>query len=631
MARSKRKLLKKRSTRKYKKFQKGGDKHKLIVKLQGGIGNRFFQIMAGLGFAEKWGMDVYISNNYTKWNHIPEEESIKQLLALFSNVKLLDNSYNNSNIKQLNENEKPNSDVYIEDYFQDIKYMPKNQPKLNILEPHENIISNINNNNLYFIHFRLGDYLSNSRLSFDLINYYKYCINKIKSNNQNAIFLIVSNDINSTKKLVDTKLKNILKSNQYIYDTNISRIDTLYYISKCKGGICVHSTFSWMGAYCIENKDKNLIFMPKPWVKSDNSKEYANIYPEWATVIDINTLPEDFKKYRGGKIELNSLDFSKKSKSNTITWILQNYLPFVNAGSEHVAHNINKFLIKNGYTVNVVGDWEDQEFEGVKLLNIKNIDNIKKVFEETLVFCSQIQKTELTLKIANKLDTNAIIFLHSIDWINIEYWKTLINPSKLFIVYNSKWLNEKYNSNVKSMILYPPVKCEEYYTKTTNKYVTLINIGITKGGYQLIEIAKKMPDIQFLGIEGSYDTQIIDKSIPNITYKPTTKDIKSVYAETDILIMPSVMETWGRVATEAMCSGIPIIATPIEGLKENLGPNGIFIERESIDEWVSTIRKLKEDRTYYNEISNKYKIRSSEINSKEQLNKLLKYINNIEK
>ena len=55
MGRSKKKLLKKRRTRKYKK-QKGGNKFKLVVKLTGGLGNRFFQIMAGLGFAEKWGI-----------------------------------------------------------------------------------------------------------------------------------------------------------------------------------------------------------------------------------------------------------------------------------------------------------------------------------------------------------------------------------------------------------------------------------------------------------------------------------------------------------------------------------------------------------------------------------------------
>jgi glycosyltransferase involved in cell wall biosynthesis len=136
-----------------------------------------------------------------------------------------------------------------------------------------------------------------------------------------------------------------------------------------------------------------------------------------------------------------------------------------------------------------------------------------------------------------------------------------------------------------------------------------------------------MPDIEFLGVEGGYDTQIRDDTVKNIKYVPNTQTIKDVYAETDILIMPSSAETWGRTATEALCSGIPVLANPTPGLKENLGDAGIFIDRNSIDEWVGTIRKLKDDRNYYKKVSEKCKQRSKELDSEPEFNTLLNKLN----
>jgi hypothetical protein len=94
--------------------------------------------------------------------------------------------------------------------------------------------------------------------------------------------------------------------------------------------------------------------------------------------------------------------------------------------------------------------------------------------------------------------------------------------------------------------------------------------------------------------------------------------------------MPSSAETWGRTATEALCSGIPVIANPTNGLKENLGDAGLYVDRNAINDWVALIQKLKDDSDYYNAVSAKCKERSAILNSTNQLDTLISQIENVQ-
>jgi hypothetical protein len=127
-----------------------------------------FQIMAGLGFAEKWkNYDIFLKEG--GYNHVSEEVSKGHILQLFSNVqpplKFINKNNNNNSYKVIGEKlpleftitEDPNSNCILDGYFQSDKYFPKKQPKLNLLEPKNNIISTINKDKLFFIHIRLGD------------------------------------------------------------------------------------------------------------------------------------------------------------------------------------------------------------------------------------------------------------------------------------------------------------------------------------------------------------------------------------------------------------------------------------------------------------------------------------------
>ena len=260
-----------------KSKKKGGDsKFKITPILTAGLGNRLFTIAASLGYAEKWNMDFFLNNiPGDNQNHVPIEESYNDINTLLPNLQYLDPNTDISTWIRLNEEkenfakyvpfDKPNNSTVLSGYFQTEKYFPK-EFKLTLNEPIQgNLIKSVDLNNLFFIHMRLGDYSNGVSVRVEEYKlYYNKCISTILEKNPNAMFIILSKDMDSVKKTISSDYINILNDSNTIYDDNKSRLNSLYYMSKSKGGVCMSSTFSWWGAYSIEHKNKDLIFFPSP-------------------------------------------------------------------------------------------------------------------------------------------------------------------------------------------------------------------------------------------------------------------------------------------------------------------------------------------------------------------------------
>ncbi|QXC59334.1 glycosyltransferase [Aquihabitans sp. G128] len=141
------------------------------------------------------------------------------------------------------------------------------------------------------------------------------------------------------------------------------------------------------------------------------------------------------------------------------------------------------------------------------------------------------------------------------------------------------------------IVVRPPFDPEDVRT-TPGPMVTLVNLAEAKGGALFWELARSMPEAQFLGVRGGYGLQVSNKSKNATVIAPTMDMANDVYGRTRILLMPSERETWGMVGVEAMCSGIPVIAHPTPGLRESLGDAGIFLDRADVEGWRSAIRSL---------------------------------------
>jgi glycosyltransferase involved in cell wall biosynthesis len=179
---------------------------------------------------------------------------------------------------------------------------------------------------------------------------------------------------------------------------------------------------------------------------------------------------------------------------------------------------------------------------------------------------------------------------------------------------NSEFTARTYKAKfgIESVVIPPTIDPRAYSTTTTKECVTFINPYPEKGFELAIEIARRCPDIPFLFVESwklSDDHRAkIEKAIEpfkNIRLENRTSDMKTVYRRTKILLAPSKWEeAWGRVASEAHCSGIPVVGSRRGGLPEAIGDGGIVLDYDTpVEEWAKTISRLWWDKQEYHKLS----------------------------
>lgn len=138
----------------------------------------------------------------------------------------------------------------------------------------------------------------------------------------------------------------------------------------------------------------------------------------------------------------------------------------------------------------------------------------------------------------------------------------------------------------------PAIVCAE---NRRPRWVTFVNPSPSKGAAVAARIIltanRERPDIGFQIVETrqSFVSSIraMAKRAPsleraafrNVRILKAQWDVKSIYAETAVLLVPSLgFESWGRVATEAVMNGIPVLASTTGGLPEAVGSGGIVLD-----------------------------------------------------
>ncbi|MEJ6393531.1 glycosyltransferase [Gymnodinialimonas sp. 2305UL16-5] len=222
-------------------------------------------------------------------------------------------------------------------------------------------------------------------------------------------------------------------------------------------------------------------------------------------------------------------------------------------------------------------------------------------------------------------DVPLVIYLRNVEFNELGGDLSALRHAEF--IANSEFTARTYQEafGIAATVIPPTINREKYEGPTSGDFVTFVNPVAEKGVERAIEIAARCPDIPFLFVESwllsPSDLKSLGEAIrpyPNIRFEHRTDDIRTIYGRTRIVLAPSKWaEAWGRIASEAHCSGIPVVGSTSGGLPEAIGPGGIALDYTApIDDWVAEVRRLWDDPHHYRLLSDAARIyaRRSEVN-----------------
>lgn len=280
------------------------------------------------------------------------------------------------------------------------------------------------------------------------------------------------------------------------------------------------------------------------------------------------------------------------------------YPPEHNAGAEWYLHELLVRLVDAGHRCRVLADVRrSYTIDGVR---VDPLRYVRAVYRDAEVLVTHLDVTRIVVRNAGAARLPLVHLIHNdrqLDFHRVEPAEASV------ILYNSAWIAEtqaaRYGA-VPSDILRPHVPLDRYRVPAGDHdrtHVTLLNTNPAKGVHLFYELARRRPDLRFLAVRGAYGDQVPPpRDLANVDVVANTPDVRGeVYARTRLLVVPSSYESWGRVAVEAMASGIPVLAAPTPGLVEALGPAATYARVEVAAEADTWARKLGryDDPGYY--------------------------------
>jgi glycosyltransferase involved in cell wall biosynthesis len=287
------------------------------------------------------------------------------------------------------------------------------------------------------------------------------------------------------------------------------------------------------------------------------------------------------------------------------------YFPNHNAGAEAMLHQILVDLRDRGHEVRVLTrNPGAKHYEGVEIEEVGGHLESEWLAWSTVIF-THLDHTRIAVAKAKRFYKPIVHLVHNDK--QLAYNRIVDRRFAQLAIANSQWIKNTVKSGIPAVIVYPPTIPDRYKVEKTGDAITLVNMNEAKGGKIFWQLARLMPNHRFIGVRGAYGEQIqYEKNLPNVTILSNTPDIQEIYKQSRVVLMPSSYESWGRVAMEASCSGIPVIAAPTPGLKESLDYAGIFADLDNIADWVDAIKML-DDKENYKKHSDLSKKRSVEV------------------
>lgn len=164
------------------------------------------------------------------------------------------------------------------------------------------------------------------------------------------------------------------------------------------------------------------------------------------------------------------------------------------------------------------------------------------------------------------------------------------------VLTNSQYMKEDLEQHTTAPIdvLYPPIEFPSGNGDGgTHDRIVYMGGGHWKGTKLVMELARRLPEYRFL-VSGDPEvpTKWNPAHYPNVEYQPWV-DRDLALSTARVHLAPSIWpEPFGRIPVEAGHHGVPTIASDRGGLPEAVGPGGILLDPDRINEWMRWITTM---------------------------------------
>lgn len=277
-----------------------------------------------------------------------------------------------------------------------------------------------------------------------------------------------------------------------------------------------------------------------------------------------------------------------------------NYPPKHNAGAEHMAHAMLAHLAAvHGFECKVITARPPRRkdvLDGVAVEMVRNQDRARAFYQWADVAVTHLDVTKQAMRLASMTDTPLVHLIHNDRQLTFNN----VGTGRCDLaVWNSRWIEQAARDegyDVDGLVVYPPVWVDRYrlgaIERPARDAVALLNCTEAKGAPMFFELARRMPDVRFIAVRGAYGTQLSPPDgLANVELVRNQPDVRRVYRQATVVVMPSTYESWGRVAVEAGAAGRPCVVADTPGLLET-GIGAHVLDPHDSDGWHAAVLDL---------------------------------------
>lgn len=224
------------------------------------------------------------------------------------------------------------------------------------------------------------------------------------------------------------------------------------------------------------------------------------------------------------------------------------------------------------------------------------------------VVWAQLEGAKPIIELARSKGVQGLFFVHDAEFDPAELRS--IGDLGCHVVCSSGFLAEKARKLIgrSAHVVYPCPETNFGVAGDPHGYITMVNPHRVKGIQTFVEIARRMPSEKFLLVESwkltdqglaALEEQLA--SVPNVRFLSRVSDMRQIYGQTKLLLVPSVWEEgFGMVAVEAQSCRIPVVASARGGLPESVGDGGLLVDDYlNAEAWIGAIGNVLNDTGRY--------------------------------